>query len=184
MGLTALLPLRRKASEDFFALKNRRLRLGANPRTWVPKASTLPLDHQSPFCHALLHALQFPTSYAWVQWIMKWKNLFKEPNVDYSRGTVCCWKCWSQHNEDANYGTVFYRYRWYAVSDSVTRDYTNSLCVPITFWCQRVNKDTCIMAYLCAVNSSVYLLACYYEMLHSKWKYNCTCLKNYNERFI
>ena len=31
----------------FFALKIRRLRPGANPRTWVPKASTLSLDHQS-----------------------------------------------------------------------------------------------------------------------------------------
>jgi hypothetical protein len=30
-----------------FALKFRRLRLGANPRTWVPKSSTLPLDHRS-----------------------------------------------------------------------------------------------------------------------------------------
>jgi len=28
-------------------LKIRRLRPGANPRTWVPKASTLPLDHRS-----------------------------------------------------------------------------------------------------------------------------------------
>jgi len=32
----------------FFALKIRRLWLGVNPRTWVPKASTLPLDHQCP----------------------------------------------------------------------------------------------------------------------------------------
>ena len=39
-----------------------RLRPGLNPRTWVPKASTLPLDHRSRLraCHkiqALLHAL-------------------------------------------------------------------------------------------------------------------------------
>jgi hypothetical protein len=34
-----------RRAEDFFALKIRRLRPGANPRTWVPKASTLPLDH-------------------------------------------------------------------------------------------------------------------------------------------
>jgi hypothetical protein len=33
----------------FFALKIRRLRSGANPRTWVPKASTLPLDHRRRF---------------------------------------------------------------------------------------------------------------------------------------
>jgi len=31
----------------FFGLKIQRLRPGANPRTWVPKASTLPLDHRS-----------------------------------------------------------------------------------------------------------------------------------------
>jgi hypothetical protein len=33
----------------FFALKIRRLRPSANPRTWVPKASTLPLDHRSRY---------------------------------------------------------------------------------------------------------------------------------------
>jgi hypothetical protein len=47
MGPTALLPLRRKAYLGFFAPKIRRLRPGVNPRTWVPKASTLPLDHRS-----------------------------------------------------------------------------------------------------------------------------------------
>ena len=31
----------------FSPLKIRRLQPGANPRTWVPKASTLPLDHRS-----------------------------------------------------------------------------------------------------------------------------------------
>jgi hypothetical protein len=34
-------------AEYFFALKNRRLQPGVNPRTWFPKASTLPLDHRS-----------------------------------------------------------------------------------------------------------------------------------------
>ena len=43
MGPTALLPLRRKACWGFF----RRLRPGVNPRTWVLKGSTLPLDHRS-----------------------------------------------------------------------------------------------------------------------------------------
>jgi len=38
-----------RRAEDFFALKIRRLRPGANPRTWVPKISTLPLDHRSRF---------------------------------------------------------------------------------------------------------------------------------------
>jgi len=48
MGPTALLSLRRKACWGFFSpLKIRRLRPGLNLRTWVLKASTLPLDHRS-----------------------------------------------------------------------------------------------------------------------------------------
>jgi len=42
MGPMALLPLRRILS----SLKIRRFRPGLNPRTWVLKASTLPLYHQ------------------------------------------------------------------------------------------------------------------------------------------
>ena len=53
MGPTALLPLRKKACWGFFSpRKIRRLRPGLNPRTWVPKASTLPLDHRSSFIKA------------------------------------------------------------------------------------------------------------------------------------
>jgi len=40
-----------KESEDFFALKIGRLRPGANPQTWVPKASMLPLNHRSRLIH-------------------------------------------------------------------------------------------------------------------------------------
>src|SRR5215510_2723362 len=40
-------PSEGKRTEDFFARKIRRLRPGLNPRTWVPKASTLPPDHRS-----------------------------------------------------------------------------------------------------------------------------------------
>ena len=40
-------PSEGRRAEDFFALKIRRLRPGANLRTWVPKASPLPLDHRS-----------------------------------------------------------------------------------------------------------------------------------------
>ena len=38
-------PPREGVLRIFFALKNRRLRPGLNPRTWKMKASTLPLDH-------------------------------------------------------------------------------------------------------------------------------------------
>ena len=40
----------RQHAEDFYLpLKIRRLWPGLNPRTWVPKASTLPLDHRSRY---------------------------------------------------------------------------------------------------------------------------------------
>jgi len=38
-------PLKEGVLRIFSSLKIRRLRPGLNPRTWVPKASTLPLDH-------------------------------------------------------------------------------------------------------------------------------------------
>jgi len=48
MGPTALLPFRRKACWGFFRPeKSWLLRPGLNPRTWVLKGSTLPLDHWS-----------------------------------------------------------------------------------------------------------------------------------------
>jgi len=40
-------PLKEGVLRIFSPFKTRRLRPGLNPRTWVPKASTLPLDHQS-----------------------------------------------------------------------------------------------------------------------------------------
>jgi hypothetical protein len=38
-------PSEGRRAEGFFTLKIRRLRPGANSRAWVPKASTLPLEH-------------------------------------------------------------------------------------------------------------------------------------------
>jgi len=46
-------PSEGRRAEDFFALKIRWLWQGLNLRTWVPKASTLPLDHRS--CSLLWH---------------------------------------------------------------------------------------------------------------------------------
>ena len=48
MGPTALLPFRRKACWGIFRPeKSWRFRSGLNPRTWVLKGSTQPLDHRS-----------------------------------------------------------------------------------------------------------------------------------------
>ena len=48
MGHTALLPFPKEGVLRFFSpCKIRRLRPGLNTWTWVPKASTLPLDHRS-----------------------------------------------------------------------------------------------------------------------------------------
>jgi hypothetical protein len=49
-------PYEGRSAEDFFALKIRRLRPGAYPRTWVPKARTLPLDHL--YLHVYLACVQ------------------------------------------------------------------------------------------------------------------------------
>ena len=48
----------------FSSWKIRRLRPGLNPRTWVPKASTLPLDHRSrlPGSHNALPKMCTPFS--------------------------------------------------------------------------------------------------------------------------
>ena len=43
----------------FFALKIRRLRPGVNTRTWVPMASTLPLDHRSRFIMVAVQNIPF-----------------------------------------------------------------------------------------------------------------------------
>jgi len=54
----------KRAEDFFFALKIRRLRPGANPRTWVPKASTLPLDHRSRcvcIYVCIKRSLEYPT---------------------------------------------------------------------------------------------------------------------------
>ena len=42
-------PSEGRRTEDFFARKIGRLWPGLNPRTWVPKASTLPPDHRSRY---------------------------------------------------------------------------------------------------------------------------------------
>jgi hypothetical protein len=47
-------PSEGRRAEDFFALKIQRLQPGANPRTWVPKASMLPLDHRSRYSGHLI----------------------------------------------------------------------------------------------------------------------------------
>ena len=48
--------------------KIRRLRPGANLRTWVPKASTLPLDHRSRYRHSLIIFLQYLFQHVSAMW--------------------------------------------------------------------------------------------------------------------
>ena len=51
-------PPREGVLRNFFALKIRQLRPGVNPRIWVPKASTLPLDHRSRSLAGLFYFVQ------------------------------------------------------------------------------------------------------------------------------
>ena len=47
-------PSKGRHAEDFFARKILRLQPGLNPRTWVSKASTLPLDHRSRLIYVIV----------------------------------------------------------------------------------------------------------------------------------
>ena len=65
MGTMALLPLRRKACWGFFSpLKIRQLRPGLNTRSWVLKASTLPLDHRSRLWCTVTHTSNSTARYS------------------------------------------------------------------------------------------------------------------------
>ena len=46
-------PSEGRRAEDFSPWKIQRLRSGLNPRTWVPKATTLPLDHRCRYGQTL-----------------------------------------------------------------------------------------------------------------------------------
>jgi hypothetical protein len=49
----------RRVGDFYLLLKIWRLRLGLNPRTWIPKASTLPLDRWSRYFKTLFSYYQF-----------------------------------------------------------------------------------------------------------------------------
>jgi hypothetical protein len=48
-----------RSVEELFALKFLRFQSGLNPRTWVQKASTLPLDHRSRLSNSLKNTIIF-----------------------------------------------------------------------------------------------------------------------------
>ena len=66
-------PLKEGVLRIFSPLKIRRLRPGLNPRTWVPKASTLPLDRRSRWytVYKLLYTYFCPTLYTRVYHVLK-----------------------------------------------------------------------------------------------------------------
>jgi hypothetical protein len=73
MGQTALLPLRRKACWGG-------LRPGLNQRTWVPKASTLPLDRRNRSLNklcTLILVFKYETS-------INWRSRMQSRNVPYN----------------------------------------------------------------------------------------------------
>ena len=65
----------------FFSLKNPRLRPGLNPRTCLPKASALPLDHRSRYDQCKYHV-----SLCFLQILYSWhcvKFMYTNNNVYY-----------------------------------------------------------------------------------------------------
>ena len=89
MGPTALLPLWRKACWGFFSPeKSWRLRPGLNPRTWVLKSSTLPLDHRSRSCWGfkmtVVPTAQYPI---WPQFCQPWYSPCSGPRCSWRNAT-------------------------------------------------------------------------------------------------
>jgi hypothetical protein len=58
-------PLKKGVLRIFFILKIPRLWPDSNPRTWVPKTSTLPLEHRSRYLGRLLDLKVFEISLLW-----------------------------------------------------------------------------------------------------------------------
>ena len=52
-------PSEGRRAEDFFALKIQRIGPGLNPRTWVLKGSTLPIDHRSRFSNGYANVIRY-----------------------------------------------------------------------------------------------------------------------------
>jgi hypothetical protein len=73
-------PSEGRRAEDIFTRKIRRLRPGLNPRTWVPKASTLPLDHRSRFAKYQVYSSKFLTHTRWQFMLNKNKIHLKRGN--------------------------------------------------------------------------------------------------------
>jgi hypothetical protein len=74
----------------FFALKIRRLRPGLNPRTWVPKASTLPLDHRSRCAYSWFYCRNITR--CTVPWTLNFPiRCFTYEWFCYNQ---CCWESW------------------------------------------------------------------------------------------
>jgi hypothetical protein len=82
-------PSEGRHAEDFFALKIRQLRPGVNPQTWVPKASTLPLDHRSRPRQTILNS-KLCWSVTWQRYkpnlfLLQFKVLLPKPTCSISQ---------------------------------------------------------------------------------------------------
>ena len=82
----------------FSPWKIRRLRSGLNPRTWVPKASTLPLDHRSRIvCYNSVFVFELRREYSYllrygaVSYVKKYTDVSEESNKTWLH-RHCCWR--------------------------------------------------------------------------------------------
>ena len=106
-------PPKEGALRIFSPWKIRRLRPGLNPRTWVPKASTLPLDHRSRS-----HAYQFLLLIPKLSWIvmpfmlsLNMKNA-KEISTVWFMSSISrrswCWPFWSLPPQTWRHTIIFW----------------------------------------------------------------------------
>ena len=86
----------------FFALKIRRLRSGLNPRTWVPKASTLPQHHRSRW---LKKKIYYEIIFS-IYWLLG-KHVLKNSTTFPSNETVL--EFFPHVNNESKFRTVLFR---------------------------------------------------------------------------
>jgi hypothetical protein len=71
----------------FSPLNTRRLRPGLNPRTWILKAITLPLDHQSPYVSIHINKYEGYPENKFRLWILPLQRCGHD-------GALACHACW------------------------------------------------------------------------------------------
>ena len=130
----------------FSPWKIRRLRSGLNPRTWVPKASTLLLDHRSCSVHTSQRALcdsirKTNLCMAYGETAVCCKNHFEHANIPMDRMLLI--RYWRDQLRGAKSQGNFITTRQVVPTNSFPQDTELKYfykCICFEIWLQRINK--------------------------------------------